>query len=395
MPCGFLIPGKVWHLKKFIYGLKQSSRNYYLHMKEKLSKLGFHASEADLYLFVSTNIICLLYVDDSIFVYQHQSHMDDLIKRMNIEGMLFHKQEDMAGFLGVHIDRTLSDRIVLTQSGLIERIIEALNIRHLPSVSTPADKFLPIDTDGDPPQGMYNYPSVVVILNYLIGHTRCDLGLAASQVARYVHCPKRSHELDLERIGRYRKGTADKGLILHPKDFQNSFAINVYVDAAFACGWSEELGTNPDSVKSRTGYIIEIMCCPVIWVAKLQTSIATSTMESEYTALSMALQAAIPLLAIVESVVNGLQYKSRRILSFQATVHKDNQGALILATLEPGRHTPRSKFYAIKLHWFRSWLNPKSIVIIFCPTKEQKADFLTKPLTKDVFQSNRKLSMGW
>ena len=118
-------------------------------------------------------------------------------------------------------------------------------------------------------------------------------------------------------------------------------------------------------------------------------------MESEYTALFMALRAAIPLLAVVESVVNGLQYKSKRILSFQATVHKDNQGALILATLEPGRHTPRSKFYAIKLHWFRSWLKPKSIVIIFCPTKEQKADFLTKPLTKDVFQSNRKLSMGW
>ena len=66
MPRGFLIPGKVWHLKKSIYGLKQSSRNYYLHMKEKLSKLGFHASEADSYLFVSANIICLLYVDDSV-----------------------------------------------------------------------------------------------------------------------------------------------------------------------------------------------------------------------------------------------------------------------------------------------------------------------------------------
>ena len=364
-------------------------------MKEKLSKLGFHASEADSCLFVSANIICLLYVDDSIFVYQHQSHMDDLVKRMNIEGMLFHKEDDMVGFLGVHIDRSLPDRIILTQSGLIERIIEALNIKHLPSVPTPVTKYLPIDADGDPPQGMYSYPSVVGMLNYLTGHTRCDLGLATSQVARYVHCPKRSHELALERIGRYLKGTADKGLILHPKDFQDSFNIDVYVDAAFACGWTEELGTNPDSVKSRTGYIIEIMGCPVLWVAKLQTSIATSTMESEYTALSMALRAAIPLLAVVESVVNGLQYKSKRILSFRATVHEDNQGALILATLEPGRHTPRSKFYAIKLHWFRSWLKPKSIVIIFCPTKERKADFLTKPLTKDVFQSNQNLSIGW
>ena len=60
MPWGFSIPGKVWHLKKSIYGLKQSPRNYYLHMKEKLSYLGFHASEADSCLFVLATIICLL-----------------------------------------------------------------------------------------------------------------------------------------------------------------------------------------------------------------------------------------------------------------------------------------------------------------------------------------------
>ena len=79
---------------------------------------------------------------------------------------------------------------------------------------------------------------------------------------------------------------------------------------------------------------------PILWVAKLQNSIATLTMESEYMALSMALRAAIPLLSVIESVVKSLQYKSKRILSFQAPVHENNQGALILATLEPGRHTP-------------------------------------------------------
>ena len=72
---------------------------------------------------------------------------------------------------------------------------------------------------------------------------------------------------------------ADKGLILHPTKFNESLTIDVYADAAFACAWSEELGTNPDSVKSRTGYIIEVMSCPVLWVARLQISIAISTME--------------------------------------------------------------------------------------------------------------------
>lgn len=42
-----------------------------------------------------------------------------------------------------------------------------------------------------------------------------------------------------------------------------------------------------------------------------------------------------------------------------------NQGALILANLEPKQHTPQSKFYTQKLHWFHSWLKPKQIEIEF------------------------------
>ena len=61
-------------------------------------------------------------------------------------------------------------------------------------------------------------------------------------------------------------------------------------------------------------------------------------------------------------------------------MHEDNQGALALAKLEPGRNTPRSKFYALKYHWFRSWLKPKSIELQYIDTKEQKADMFTKSL---------------
>ena len=77
-----------------------------------------------------------------------------------------------------------------------------------------------------------------------------------------------------------------------------------------------------------------------------------------------------------------------------ATVHEDNRGALILSNLEPGQHTPRSKFYAQKLHWFRSWLIPKQIEINFIETEYQQADFLTKSMSPTLFKRNRKLSMG-
>eukprot|EP00536_Pseudo-nitzschia_multiseries_P005323 jgi/Psemu1/190281/e_gw1.99.21.1 len=101
---------------------------------------------------------------------------------------------------------------------------------------------------------------------------------------------------------------------------------------------------------------------------------------------------------LVSLTINeGLGLSRDHLLTFRATLHEDNLGALTLAKLEPGCHTPRSKFYALlKLHWFRLWLKPKEAETVHCPTKDQKeADYLTKPLSAVLFESCCKLSMGW
>ena len=111
----------------------------------------------------------------------------------------------------------------------------------------------------------------------------------------------------------------------------------------------------------------------------------------------MALRSAIPLLGLAQAAADGLAAFGERALPFQSTAHEGSQGALKLANLEEGRSTPRSKFYALRLHWFRSWLHrpSKDISIDFIDTSKQKADMLTKALPPAHFESNRKLSMGW
>ncbi len=118
-------------------------------------------------------------------------------------------------------------------------------------------------------------------------------------------------------------------------------------------------------------------------------------MEAEYSALSMALRAAIPLLEVIRYVVRGFAPTSSSVTRFLTVVHEDNQGALRLGQMEPGRNTPRSKFYAIKHHWFRSWLKPQEIELKYIESKKQKADILTKSLGTFDFEANRKLSCGW
>jgi hypothetical protein len=97
--------------------------------------------------------------------------------------------------------------IHLTQTGLIQRILAASNMADFNKKETPAEHgCLPIDKDGDPPQGTYSYPSVIGMLGYL-GHTRPDAGFATSQCARFTHNTRRPHEKALERIGQYLKLT--------------------------------------------------------------------------------------------------------------------------------------------------------------------------------------------
>ena len=399
MPKLFSKPVKVWKLKRAIYGLKNSPRAYFLHVKSKFEELGFQQFEADPCLFISPTVICLVYVDDALFIYRLEDNAKKLTCtcKMKKLGMLFEEESDIAGYLGILIERNISDNtITLCQSGLVQRIVDALHLDdNTPSVDDPTTDYLAIDDDGKKAHGLYNYASVNGMLQYLQGHTRPDISFAVSQTSRYVHSPKRSHEIALEQIGRYLKGTIDKGIILKPDPVKNELKMDIYVDAAFASGWGTKLGTNPDSVKSRTGYVILIAGCPVVWCSKLQDCIACSTMESEYTALSLALCAAIPLLELMRSICKALLHQNPQKLTIRATIHEDNQGALKRAKLEPNRHTTRSKFYALKLHWFRSWLEPNKINLVFCPTEEQIADILTKSPATSVFQNCCKMLMGW
>ena len=358
--------------------------------------LDFVPCDSDPCLFISDKVIALVYVDDTLFFARDPADINTVLLGLKDQGMDLQHEEDVAGFLGVHIDRRSDGTIKLTQKGLIKRIVEALHIQDLPAKRTPAKLgVLSADADGEPPDGLFSYPSVLGMMGYLQANSRLDISFAVAQCARFAHKTKRSHEEALERIGQYLKGTMDQGMILKPVSLSEEFRIDIYVDADFAGGWGFEDSLDPACVRSRTGYIIEVMGCPIAWKSKLQTDIATSTMESEYSALSMALRAAIPLLEVIRYVVHGFAATNQVVTRFMTTVHEDNMGALRLAQLEPGRNTPRSKFYAIKFHWFRSWLKPKSIELEYIESKNQKADILTKSLGTVAFEENRFLSCGW
>ena len=151
---------------------------------------------------------------------------------------------------------------------------------------------------------------------------------------------------------------------------------------------------DPDSVRSRTGYLLTLGDVPVCWSSKLQTSIALSTMEAEYIALATAMRTLLPLKSILKTMATSLGLQ--KLLGDQLSiVYEDNQAALTLATTDPPRMTPRSKHIAVKYHWFRKHLKKGYIELHHIGSNDQKADILTKALAKIKHERARLLTMGW
>ena len=129
------------------------------------------------------------------------------------------------------------------------------------------------DDDSENALGDFSYSGVVGMLLYLAGHTRPEIAYAINCCARYVFCPKRSHELLLKRIGQYLKATGDHGLVLNPP---KELKVNCHPDADFAGMYGHKNSSDPSCVKSRTGFVITVANCPVFWQSKLQTETTNS-----------------------------------------------------------------------------------------------------------------------
>ena len=151
------------------------------------------------------------------------------------------------------------------------------------------------------------------------------------QAVRFTYNPKVSHAKAIKHICCYLKGTLTDGLMLHPGSNMNVIS---WVDANFCGLYGTEDVHDSTSVKSHTGYIITVANCPAIWVSKLQTESALSTVESEFTALSQSMHSLIPLRCIMEEIsTSSFCLTSSDPISSTAkyTVFEDNTGALTLA----------------------------------------------------------------
>jgi hypothetical protein len=190
--------------------------------------------------------------------------------------------------------------------------------------------------------------------------TRPDLAFAVSQAARFCHDPKQSHATGIKTIIRCLHRTSDKGMIVRPAETLGS---KNYIDASFAGNYGVEPAEKPVSVKSRTGIIVFLAGCPLIWKSQVQSSIALSTFHSECAVLMRIL---IPLCALLLETIAMLEPPAAVASTICCRTHEDNTSALLLANSQHLNN--RKKHLAVKLHHFWSFVKPGVIEVVKCDT---------------------------
>jgi len=197
--------------------------NFFLLLKEALEQCGFVQSQYDPCLFATESVICLCYVDDCIFYSRSESDIWEIIgdlkspKKADHLTMKSEQESDIAGFLGIDIQKYEDGTMELVQSGLIKRILKVMKMEDSAAKPTPAAlKPLGKDEDGPDRQESWSYASVVGMMMYLSVNSRPDIAFAVHQCAQFTHCPKHSHEVALKQIARYLKGMAEHGMIIKP-----------------------------------------------------------------------------------------------------------------------------------------------------------------------------------
>ena len=109
--------------------------------------------------------------------------------------------------------------------------------------------------------------------------------------------------------------------------------------------------------------------------AKKQDSVALSTAEAEYVALSSAVQ---------ESVwLRKLTTKLGHMSSGPTIVYEDNQSTISMCK-NPQYHG-RAKHIEIRHHYIREQVSNKMIEVKYCPTNKMLADIFTKGLRQEHF----------
>lgn len=360
-----------WRLRKGLYGLKQSGRQWYKELNAKLETLGFRRTESDWSVYVrrvdNERSYITTSVDDMLIASSSVSESDAVIEALSSLFEITNNGEP-SFHLGCSITRNRETRTLkIDQHAYIESILREFGFEKCNPVHTPMDpgkRLSPETTPLTPAQqeavNKFPYGALVGKCMYLATCSRPDISYTVRELAGYMVNYGPSHIAAAKHLLRYLKGTQSNGLTLGSTN-----AVHPTIRALSDSDWG--MG---DSRKSVSGFVIMMGESPISWSSKQQNVVALSSCEAEYLASTHCTREILWFRNLLAKL--GFPQQSA------TTLFCDNQGT-IACTHDPHTHS-KMKHIAIREHFIRDCIAKRQIDVIYISNKENFADLFTKPL---------------
>lgn len=206
---------------------------------------------------------------------------------------------------------------------------------------------------------------------YVTVTSRPDISAAVNYFSGFQSCATDVHWSHLKRVLRYIRGTVDLKLVFKRDDVDG--VMTGYADSDWA--------GNVTDRKSVSGYIFKVYSATVSWTTRRKTSVALSSAEAEYMALSVAVTEVLWLRRLLVDL--GVKIDEPTV------IFEDNQACIRVA--EDDKKMKRLKHVDVRYHFVRDEIQKGVIRLVYVPTDSQIADVMTKGLNKTQFVKLREL----
>ena len=221
-PQGYIDPTKPKYycrLKKSIYGLRQSARQWNHRISTFLKQFRLVVSEADCCVYSNhgqLHTILGIYVDDGLIASTNTYYIESIL--IYLESTFKVTRGEMDYFVGFQIERCpTTGSIFVHQERYILDVLIRFGLQDAHEVSTPADTHIKLWKNNYPkdPEVDVPYRQGVGCLMYTTIITRLDISYAMNKVSLFQEHPRQSHWTAIKRIMRYLKRTKRFGLYYH------------------------------------------------------------------------------------------------------------------------------------------------------------------------------------
>ncbi|EGD72511.1 hypothetical protein PTSG_11605 [Salpingoeca rosetta] len=369
--------GKVCRLLKPLYGLKQAGRAWAKKLHTFLKTNGWAQSNVDACLFTKLHddgqrTWIITYVDDLIISGSSERHIR-ACKQQIKESFEAEDLGPLTWYLGLHLTSPADGVLHIAQTQAINDIVNDYNLAAAASVSTPMRVGIDASSISEQPDRRLPFRNLVGSLLYLANRTRPDVSFACGLLCRYMDRYTTVHWQAAKHVVRYLKATSEHGLLFKRRSGTRKdqpLDLVCYSDASF--------GTDQLTGRSTTGFTCYINGCLVSWSSRLQPTVALSTAEAEYMAISAAAQDVVFLRQLLMDLGEP-EAGATKMLT-------DNQAAIAIGNDHVTK--PRTKHIRIRHHFVRELIADGTIVLQHCPGTQMVADALTKALDKQTFEQH-------